>query len=365
VQGRASTNALADRARALFREDARLSGEYHALGGGKWNHMMDQARLGYTYWQQPVRNAMPAIQEVQVPPAGEMGVALEGAEASWPDGGGGRPVLPALSVYDRQPRYIDVFNRGREPFSYSIDVDTPWLEVDAKTGTIDGDRRVLVSARWNEVPIGAEPGSLTISGPNGVKVQVSVPVLNPATPRPEQLDGFVEANGYVSVEAEHYTRAAAPPGREWRVIPDHGRTLSGVMAWPVAPGASVSPGDGLFLEYRAYLFTKGKVNVNVHLAPTQKFQPGAGFRYAVAFDDEAPVVVNMHGDESLQAWERSVADGVKVLTTAHAVASPGYHVLKFWPLDTGVVLQKIVIDTGRARPSYLGPPESPHGPAPR
>ncbi len=62
------------------------------------------------------------------------------------------------------------------------------------------------------MPIGTERGSLTVTGPDGAKVRVVVPVLNPPAPRPETLDGFVEANGYVSIEAEHFTRAVAPAG---------------------------------------------------------------------------------------------------------------------------------------------------------
>ena len=46
---------------------------------------MDQTHIGYTYWQQPVRNAMPAVQEIQVPAPAEMGVSIEGSEASWPE----------------------------------------------------------------------------------------------------------------------------------------------------------------------------------------------------------------------------------------------------------------------------------------
>ena len=41
--------------------------------------------------------------------------------------------------------------------------------------------------------------------------------------------------------------------------------------------------------------------------------------------------------------------------------SPGYHVLKFWMIDSGVVLQKLVVNLGGVRPSYLGPPESYRG----
>jgi len=362
VQGRASTNDLADRARALFREDERLSRQYNeTLAGGKWAHMMDQTHIGYTFWNQPVRNAMPAVQEIQVPEAGEMGVAIEGSEASWPDGAGGPPVLPALSVYDQQPRYIDIFNRGQKPFAFSVNTAEAWLQADVGNATLERERRIRVSARWNEVPIGTERGSLTITGPNGARTQVTVPILNPATPRPEDLEGFVEANGYVSIEAEHHTRAVAPAGREWKVIPDHGRTLSGVTAWPVTTTSSIT--DGMRLEYRMYLFGRGTVSVDAYLAPTQKFQPGPGLRYAISFDDEVPQVVNLHADQSLAAWEREVADGVKILSSKHSIAQPGYHVLKFWALDPGVVIQKLVVNTAAKRASYLGPPESARGPA--
>lgn len=36
----------------------------------------------------------------------------------------------------------------------------------------------------------------------------------------------------------------------------------------------------------------------------------------------------------------------------------GKHTLKIWMLEPGIVLQRIVIDTGGLRPSYLGPEES-------
>jgi hypothetical protein len=362
VQGRASTNDAADRARALFRQDEQLAREYNqALADGKWNHMMDQTHLGYTYWNQPVVNAMPAVQEIQIPPAADMGLAVEGSEASWP-GGPGDPTTPALSVFDGLPRYIDIFNRGRQPFEFSIETIEPWMQVDVPRGTVDREQRVEVRARWSEVPIGTERGALVVSGPNGAKVRVVVPVLNPPTPRPETLDAFVEANACVSMEAEHFTRAVAPPGRRWTVIPNHGRTLSGVTPWPVvAPAAALTAEDGMRLEYRMHLFSPGTARIEVHLSPTQKFQPGTGLRYAISVDDETPQVVNVHADESLAAWERSVADGVKSLATQHPIGRAGAHVLKFWAIDPGIVVQKIVVYTGRPRPSYLGPPESARG----
>ena len=72
----------------------------------------------------------------------------------------------------------------------------------------------------------------------------------------------MEANGYVSMEAEHFTRAVAPGGRRWTVIPDHGRTLSGVTPWPVTEAAVIpTAADGMRLEYQMHLFSQGKVSV--------------------------------------------------------------------------------------------------------
>jgi hypothetical protein len=68
--------------------------------------------------------------------------------------------------------------------------------------------------------------------------------------------------------------------------------------------------------------------------------------------------VNVSADSSLRAWEQSVSDNVIIGSTRHQLAKPGEHVLEFWLVDPGVVLQKIVVDAGGLKPSYLGPPES-------
>ena len=358
VQGRASTNDLAGRARELFREDEQLSHYYNeTLAGGKWNHFMDQTHIGYTFWNQPVRNAMPAIQELQTPIQGEMGVTIEGSEATWPDNPR-EAILPALNVYDQQPRYFEIFNRGETPLTFTAEGSDPWLHFSTSRGTVAREQRVWVSIDWNAVPAGASRGSITISGPNDRKVVLTVPLVNPADPKRDSVEGFVETNGCVSMEAEHFTRAVEPGGMHWQRIPDFGRTLSGMTPFPVtASSQNLSP-NGMRLEYRMYLFHDGPVSVDAYLAPTQKFLPGDGFRYGISFDDETPQVVNMHAGYAQVDWERSVKDSVRTMTSKHTLARPGYHVLKFWMIDPGVVLEKLVVNTGGVRPSYLGPPES-------
>ncbi|MGQ3053587.1 MAG: glycosyl hydrolase family 8 [Roseateles sp.] len=57
-------NVFADRAEAAFARDQAISDQYHAMANGKWAGMMLQVHIGYTTWQQPEKNIMPAVKRV-------------------------------------------------------------------------------------------------------------------------------------------------------------------------------------------------------------------------------------------------------------------------------------------------------------
>ncbi|MFP5393741.1 MAG: glycosyl hydrolase 115 family protein, partial [Gammaproteobacteria bacterium] len=359
AQGRASTNDLAARVRALFREDAELARQYHQdIAGGKWNHMMSQTHLGYTFWNQPPRNVMPAVTKLQTSGEGDMGVAVEGSEQVWPRWGDASLALPELNPFDGQARYLEVFNRGEAPFDFTIAASDPWVTVSATKGSVRREERVLVNVRWAEVPAGVDHAMLTVTGPDGARAQVKVPLARQRSVAATK-GAFIETGGVVAIEAPHYTRALAPQGRRWQLIPDHGRTGSAMTTLPVDAPALDPANAPMRLEYAMQLASSGKAEVQVTLAPTLKFQPGQGLHYGVSIDDEAPQIVNVHADASEKHWERIVSDGAAVFTTTHAVAKPGAHTLKFWTVDPGLVVQKLVVNMGGQKPSYLGPPESP------
>ena len=56
-------------------------------------------------------------------------------------------------------------------------------------------------------------------------------------------------------------------------------------------------------------------------------------------------------------WERAVEDNARDLVTEHALR-PGRHTIRIWAIDPGVVIQRLILDLGGLKPSYLGPPES-------
>jgi hypothetical protein len=189
---------------------------------------------------------------------------------------------------------------------------------------------------------------------------VRVDAFRPAVPERGKLDGFVETNGYVSIEAVHYTKKVDGASARWEKIDDLGRTLSAMSVFPVT-AQSLLPGQNApCLEYKMYLFHTGRIGVEAILDPTLNFTPGRGLRYAVAFDDETPQIIDLLAQHTTEAWATSVKNSVRTAKSIHQIANPGYHILKFWMVDPGVVLQKLVVDRGGVKPSYLGPPESYH-----
>ena len=367
-QGRASANDAAAAVQAMFENYLALVAEYDAHAGGKWQHFMDQPVLGYKTWRDPPANNLDHIKLVTItPPAGAMlGVAVDGSAAAWP----GTESDPRLQfdAFNQQNSFIDVFRRGAAAFDYKATVTEPWIRlIGDKSGSTARDQRLGVRIDWGKAPAGRASGTVKISGA-GAEVSVQISAFNPTEVTRNTLQGFVEGQGVVSIEPEHFTRLTTAGDKHWSKIADYGRTLSGMRAEAPVDAPSATPGqDAPCLEYRMYLFTAGPVEVTAITAPTLNFVPDRGVRYAVSFDDEPPQAVTLvppgyQAQNRNPAWEKSVADNAHYGRSKHAIASPGYHTLKIWMVDPAVLMQKLIVDLGGLKPSYLGPPESYHSP---
>jgi hypothetical protein len=265
----AVANEYADKAKQLYIKDSLISIEYHSIAGGKWNHMMDQTHIGYTYWQQPPYNRMPAVK-----------------------------YIPADSIVKE-----NVSSSSLKSLSSS-------------TGKIAGKKTPPYS--------------------------------------------FSEVEGYVSIEADHYTKAVNTNGITWKVLLDLGRTGSAITPYPVTAAVQKPGGTAPHLEYDVHLISKESVKIMAYFSPTLNFHnDSVGVRYAVSIDDETPQVISLNNDDNNnRIWESWVANNIIIKTSAHYVSKPGKHTVKIWMVNPGIVLQKIVLDMGGVKQSYLGPPET-------
>jgi hypothetical protein len=166
---------------------------------------------------------------------------------------------------------------------------------------------------------------------------------------------FVEKEGYVAIEAEHFSKANNSKTIHWEVIPDFGKTKSGITTFPqnLYPDAQ----ENIFIEYEIDFTSVGNFNVELLLAPTLNFNSNKGLGYEISFDGQKPQLINFNGKYrgELGKWQ---AEHMIHVVTEHQILKAGRHTLRFRVLDPGIVLQKILINTGGLKPSYLGAPES-------
>ena len=237
-----------------------------------------------------------------------------------------------------------------------------WIKLNKNTGIIDKQERIWVDIDWDSIPKEENPeGILKIVSSCGQEVKVNIEVFNPQGLDIDSIDGFIETNGYISIEAEQFTNKTEVEDIGWEKIDNYGRTLSSMAIFPVTAEIAHTPKNSPCLEYKLYIFNPGEVEVNAILAPSLDFVPEGGLRIGISFDDE-PIqiidVVKKQKDGSFDEadWARSVIYNIRVIKSNHIIKTKGYHTLKIWMVDPIVVLQKLVIDMGGLKPSYLGPP---------
>ncbi|KAJ3551132.1 hypothetical protein NM688_g4903 [Phlebia brevispora] len=381
-QARLSTNDYADQVESLFTQDWNLETEYHTILNGKWDHMMDQTHVMYYYWQQPMTDTMPPISRVQPQKQalpGVMRISPEGTLAAWPGDNPnqcsqGYNCPPFTMTFDSfvpfGNRYIDVGAGGPAPFTFTASSNVSWLQLSPAKGSISPsqpEQRVFVSVDWSQLPEGVAFATITFDATATGQPLLSVPVSFVAnkTVVPDDFHGFVEGDGGVSIEAAHTDRNTTVDGISWVELPGYGRTVSGITPWPRGY-QNYTAGSGASVEYDFFTFNTvddaGNVTITTYMAPTLNGL-GSGQPVAISLqvDDQAPqttyfIPLAAPGMEP-PIWDSFVANSIVPVINSF-VAPPGAHTLTVWMVEPSVIVEKIVIDTGGVRSTYLGPPES-------
>ncbi len=349
-QGRASANDMALRVKELFKKDSQLTAYYHhTLSGGKWNHMMSQTHIGYTYWQEPPVNVMPAVRWTEIPEEGQLKICPNPDTSS----------LPELDPYGCDTVFFEIYNTGKASRRYTLKTEYPWLHVSSLQGSVDDQLTVFVTAEWDKVPPGRMETYAVFSDDTGNTLHVPVSIFNPVVPELPVTGAFFENNAHVAMEAVHYSHRRQDEPWVWEHIPFFGRTHSG-MRISTSKGCENIPADKVAeLSYDILFFSSGEITVNALFSPTLDFH-GKSLRYAIAFDNEPFREVELHGAYNQREWETWVANNIIRSRTIHNLDQPGLHTLRIRAVDPFLVLQRIEIDTGGLLPSSLGPLESYH-----
>ena len=167
---------------------------------------------------------------------------------------------------------------------------------------------------------------------------------------------FTADNGCVVIEAPHiYSKQNSAEG-SWTLIEDMGRTLGGVALMPYDV-----PVDGAKLTYRMEIPSDvKKVTVHVATKSTLAFHDKDGHSYRVGFKGAETVDrcfnsrLNEDPENVYSVYYPTVAKRVAVEKIELSLPEgTSVYDLEIQPLDPGIVFEKIIVDFGGYKDSYL------------
>jgi hypothetical protein len=376
LEKRASAASYAAMAQQAENEIHKLIHHYNkemVTVGDKWDHMASLPGPWGAQWHQW---DMPPLSSYSGEGGPKMQLSLEGGESD---------ILPGFSVFNKDKRFIDLYNTGNGAIYWNSKTSEEWIKLSETSGVVYDEKRIWVTIDWGKAPKGIDPAgriafgwqssmedksfgekylslydkktkkdSINHDGPGG-GFQVQLSLFNPEIPPSDKVKGFVESNGYISMEAEHFTRKNGHKHTSWCIIEGLGRTGNSVTVLP-ANISSITNVDEILsdspsLEYDIYTFTTGEAILLLNCIPSYPVNRGSGLRIAVALDNERPEIIDSKGI-------KDVMNNLLTLKTRLNILRKGQHTFKIWMVDPGLVIDKIIIDTGGVRDSYLGPPES-------
>ncbi len=189
-------------------------------------------------------------------------------------------------------------------------------------------------------------------------VQNIIPKLVRLQPEEAKTGGcvFIQKNNVVVMEAEHYFDSKNASLASWAVVPDMGRTLSGIALFSytqTVAGASIS--------YKMKLGTKSKnAKVRLILNSTMPFKKG-GHSLAARFEGGEEKKININSD---LVWGNHYTKMYPTgaarmeITLMIPESADGSYTLTLSPLDPGILFYKVIVDCGGYENSYLHMPES-------
>lgn len=376
-QRRNSANKVLREILDLLDEDFRISQEFHSLLDGKWNQIMNQSHLGYgSTWHAPSRDAIFGLAYVQRNQnsnliVGQMGIAVEGhegvragrineeSERTHPSR---RDLVPGLTLgpmnrYGPEQRWFDIFTRGTKTINWTASAPYAWIHLSLKEGTLytDGDdERVDIEIDWDKVPEDFDEEVLiTIKSKQGDFEYVHLPLYGHKAP--ENFHGFVEADGCVSIPAANHVIP-----QPYIHHPELGRGDTGAITVLVK-----DPGTVPFLEYPIHLFSQPPTStLSLYFNMTLDIDPANRMSYELCIDDgpiETHELVTPSDNKAklpAEGWLQAVMDCVWCKDHVIEPLSPGAHTIRVRFKHSNMILEKVVLDLGGVRESYLGPPSS-------
>jgi len=362
-QNRLSANAYLQGSRDAYDSIVKETTYFNTqVAGGKWNHVMSMQPRELPVYLEPV---FPAI---SIDSTNGWSIAPEGfvTEDSSLEGNVGSLSLPAFDNLNRQKYFVDIFLEKNQQINWTASSPDNWIRLSKKTGVLgaqqgDWQMRLWVDVDWNKMnKKGRMKGKITFAA-GGKQMTVTVEANKVAL---AGFKGFVEDNGFVSIQATHFTRQSIKLSNRWKMIDGLGYAGSALEAFPlVVNRKSLTNPDAIkrsnaVVEYDFYTFSPATPFVNVFALPTHPINNNFSVRYAVSIDNGPLKTVDIRTVGRSEEWKQNVLRNRAERKIKMPFLTAGKHTLKIFCIDPGVILDEILIDLGGLKKAYSSVPET-------
>lgn len=347
------------RVKQCIKYDEQLTDYYHhGMSNGKWDKMMSSAHIGFTHWND---EDWQYPKTVDIVPSSEDKLLVLVADGdSFVEAG--TVYLPEFTSVGKESYRIRVANGADRALDAVITSDVEAIQIEQVPSSVCSVANYIVSIDWSKVDEDINATITIQAADSEVKVAIKAVVVDESALEPMT---FVERDGVIAIEAEHFATSTAKGDYEWKNLKEYGKTLSSMKIYPLDCNFD-NIGEAPSLTYRIFVREGGDYTLRVITAPTNNLEDGRNMRYAVADDDSLPQAVKTIPDEHYNIgaghyYERDWGEGV--LNNCHYGESkmsltPGVHTITIYGVEAGLVLQKLVLYKDNLPESYFGPMEN-------
>lgn len=364
-------NDYAEEMRKCRAADHTLMKKFHSLLGGKWNGLALSKHVGFVTWNDEDCR-YPVLMEVEPVQKTRMFAYAKGDGDTVSSGGGWSGRIIRMKQFlrpDVQEAQLVLVNAGINAADYEVVCDKPGISFSRRTGTLKKKEELTVRIDRSAF-LGASEGKDAKGGPDidfvirhaGGQIKVIIECEAVEIPQCEGRT-FVEYGGIVSMEAEHYAQNKAGSEGCFVKLPEYGKTLSGIKAFPV--NHTFSRESAPQLTYQVWVSHPGSYQLTLYAAPVNPCAAGVDVTCRIETDSKESMTLSLipehynAGDPSCPSWCKMVLDQIRTVTGA-VTLHEGMNRIHVFAADPGFLLEKLVLvkEGVRLPDSYLGPEET-------
>ncbi len=371
-----------------FAKDRSLTEELHTVHNGKWYGMGMSEHLGFQYWceeecRYPVTHTFkPAAKDRMI-------VTVPGTDQHTEGTPWTARILTLGAFLDPRVKTgaINLSTASARPIKFTAECNSAAITLSKTSGTVQPESLLSLKVTLDRTKVKeSEVFEIKIHGAAG-NVRVRVPVIVPNAPA--DSDTFVWCaensidmnakihtmpnlsvvfgegamlNRYIAIEAEHFAAKQDTKAGKFEILPDYGRTLSGVKAFP--QNVTFSAKDAPSVTYRFTVPAEGRYCVRLMTSPGNPPTRIPELFFGIAANDGRMKKVNAIPDgfrvgDGNDLWAQGVlCNSREVMVSLDLKA--GVNTVSIFALSPNFVLERLVIFREGEEPkrSYLGPNES-------